>query len=121
MTEAAGGGGLEMVARRHSSTRMGLEAPIGQAPFTGRTECGLHCTLGAVSAARSAHGAARRRRTAFTVSRCEEAPFTLSAMNRARSGTVSEARSAFGAVRRRLTAFTVSRCEETPFTPLCYE
>ena len=37
------------------------------------------------STARSALGAVRRRRTAFTVLRCEETPFTLSAMNRARS------------------------------------
>ena len=44
----------------------------------------LRYTLGAVSTARSAHGEERRRRTAFTVLRCEEAPFTLFAMNRAR-------------------------------------
>ena len=36
------------------------------------------------SKARSAFGAVRRRLTAFTVLRCEEAPFTLFAMNRAR-------------------------------------
>ena len=36
------------------------------------------------SKARSAFGAVRRRLTAFTVLRCEEAPFTLCAMNRAR-------------------------------------
>ena len=34
--------------------------------------------------ARSAFGAVRSCRTAFTASRCEETPFTLSAMNRAR-------------------------------------
>ena len=51
-------------------------------PVACRVFAALHARR--CSAARSALEAARRRLTAFTVLRCEEAPFTLFAMNRAR-------------------------------------
>ena len=55
---------------------------ICQTPFKGRVSRVLRYTLGAASPARSAFGAARRRRTAFTT-RGEETPFALCATNRA--------------------------------------
>ena len=58
---------------------------ICQTPFKGRVSRVLRYTLGAASPARSAFGAARRRRTAFTTRgvKSEETPFALCATNRA--------------------------------------